>query len=74
MEDLSSLEISRAQIWQWSKHGTILNNGEVVNNELIKKVIELESEEIHLELQASIQNDKSLLEQEEFLVISKLYF
>ena len=36
LEDLSSLEISRAQIWQWRRHKILLDNGDIVNDELLK--------------------------------------
>lgn len=38
MEDLATLEISRAQTWQWLHHGIKLDDGTEVTEELIKKL------------------------------------
>ncbi len=37
MEDLATLEISRAQVWQWLYHGVTLTNGQKVTEQLIKQ-------------------------------------
>ncbi|MFZ4762708.1 MAG: malate synthase A [Alphaproteobacteria bacterium] len=42
MEDAATAEISRAQLWQWLKHGVILTEGMAVNREFIEKTIEAE--------------------------------
>lgn len=44
MEDLATLEISRAQVWQWKNYGVVLDDWEVVNDELIRDVFEKEQE------------------------------
>lgn len=44
MEDLATLEISRAQVWQWKNYGVILDDWDVVNDELISDVFEKEQE------------------------------
>ncbi len=42
MEDLATLEISRAQIWQWLHHKVVLDSGEPVNRNLVEIVFEEE--------------------------------
>jgi malate synthase len=39
MEDAATAEISRAQVWQWRKHGATLDGGRVVDAALIEQVI-----------------------------------
>jgi malate synthase len=39
MEDAATAEISRAQVWQWRKHGATLDDGRVVDAPLIERVI-----------------------------------
>ncbi|MDH4469145.1 MAG: hypothetical protein QE271_13885 [Bacteriovoracaceae bacterium] len=46
MEDLATLEISRAQVWQWLHHKIKLDSGETVNKELLSKVFEEELNKI----------------------------
>lgn len=50
MEDLATLEISRAQTWQWLHHGITLESGEVVTKELINKLFDEELVQIKKEL------------------------
>ncbi len=50
MEDLATLEISRAQTWQWLYHGITLDTGETVNESLIKDLFNDELEKISNEL------------------------
>jgi malate synthase len=40
MEDAATAEISRAQIWQWRKHGAHLEDGRPVNSTLIRAVLD----------------------------------
>ncbi len=42
LEDLATLEISRAQVWQWLHHGITLESGEVVTKELVLKLFDEE--------------------------------
>jgi malate synthase len=42
MEDLATLEISRAQTWQWLYHEVELEDGEKVSKQLIKQIFEEE--------------------------------
>jgi len=44
MEDLATLEISRAQVWQWLYHQVKLDDGTLVTAELIKKIFSEELE------------------------------
>ncbi|MCB9093520.1 MAG: malate synthase A [Halobacteriovoraceae bacterium] len=46
MEDLATLEISRAQTWQWLHHKITLDSGEQVNQTLIKRLFEEEFQNI----------------------------
>jgi malate synthase len=39
MEDAATAEISRAQVWQWVRHGARLNDGRQVTAELVKQTI-----------------------------------
>jgi malate synthase len=40
MEDAATAEISRAQVWQWTKHGAKLEDGRPVTPELVKQTIQ----------------------------------
>ncbi len=42
MEDAATAEISRAQIWQWIRHGAKLDDGRVVDAELCRAVLDEE--------------------------------
>lgn len=46
MEDLATLEISRAQIWQWLHHKVVLDDGPVVDEALIRKTFDEELQRI----------------------------
>lgn len=46
MEDLATLEISRAQTWQWLHHGIALDDGQQVTRELIEQVFDEELDNI----------------------------
>jgi len=46
MEDLATLEISRAQVWQWLHHKIQLTSGEVVTKSLIENIFAEESARI----------------------------
>jgi malate synthase len=39
MEDAATAEISRAQVWQWLRHGATLKDGRVVDRALCEKLI-----------------------------------
>jgi malate synthase len=46
MEDAATAEISRTQIWQWLHHGVPLQEGPVVTVELVRRVIDEETNRI----------------------------
>jgi len=58
MEDLATLEISRAQTWQWMNHQVRLNDGTVVTKELIQQVFDQELQKINKELQQMCFGEK----------------
>jgi malate synthase len=39
MEDAATAEICRAQVWQWLRHGSRLDNGRTVTEELVRATI-----------------------------------
>ncbi len=53
MEDLATLEISRAQVWQWLHHRVKLDDGTEVNPSLVEKLFDEECEKILVDLQVS---------------------
>lgn len=50
MEDLATLEISRAQTWQWLRHAVVLDDGPPVTRELVLRVFAEEATRIEGEL------------------------
>lgn len=42
MEDLATLEISRAQIWQWIHHRVAMSDGRLINRELVDSMFDEE--------------------------------
>ena len=50
MEDLATLEISRAQIWQWLHNSVVLDDGIEVTKELVQRVFEEELQKIEEEI------------------------
>ena len=53
MEDAATAEISRAQIWQWIRHGAKLNDGRVVTADLFKALLDEEMAGLRQVLPAS---------------------
>jgi len=39
MEDAATAEISRALAWQWLHHGVVLDDGQKVTKELLRRII-----------------------------------
>ena len=39
MEDAATAEICRAQLWQWIRHGTLLDDGRPVTRELVSALL-----------------------------------
>ncbi|MFO7567746.1 MAG: malate synthase A [Enhygromyxa sp.] len=50
MEDAATAEISRAQVWQWRRHGAALDDGRVVDADLIRKIVAEEMQTIRAEV------------------------
>ena len=46
MEDAATAEISRTQIWQWVRHGASLNDGRVIDAEMVRATIPQQLEKI----------------------------
>jgi len=46
MEDAATAEISRAQIWQWVRHGACLEDGRTVTADLVREVLDEETAKI----------------------------
>jgi malate synthase len=40
MEDAATAEISRAQVWQWIRHGSLLSDGRTITPDLVRGVID----------------------------------
>ncbi|MEM0962607.1 MAG: malate synthase A [Bacteroidota bacterium] len=57
MEDLATLEISRAQVWQWRARGVTLDSGETVTDDLVARVFDQEVERIAAELADAFSGD-----------------
>jgi malate synthase len=57
MEDLATLEISRAQVWQWLHHRIELEDGTKVSKELVNKLFEEETVKILREFIEEGQTD-----------------
>jgi malate synthase len=50
MEDAATAEISRAQVWQWVRHGETLDDGRPVTPDLVRALAESELERIRGEI------------------------
>ena len=46
MEDAATVEISRTQIWQWRHHGVALDDGQVVDEALVRRIMSEEMKAI----------------------------
>mgnify|MGYP002783562476 CR=1 FL=1 len=51
MEDAATAEIARAQLWQWTRTGALLDDGQAVSHELVERL--LQDELIKLQSNAS---------------------
>lgn len=60
MEDLATLEISRAQVWQWHKHQIKLESGEQVTTTLIEQIFQQELVKILNEVPAEFHQKFNL--------------
>ncbi len=50
MEDAATAEISRAQVWQWVRHGARLDDGRVVTRELVHTIQREEMQRIRTDV------------------------
>ncbi|MFN8277528.1 MAG: malate synthase A [Chitinophagales bacterium] len=48
MEDAATAEISRTQVWQWIKNGSVLNDGRTITYALFKEILPSELEQIKI--------------------------
>jgi malate synthase len=46
MEDAATAEISRAELWQWIRHGALLDDGRAVTAALFRDIVAEEMETI----------------------------
>ncbi len=46
MEDAATAEISRAQVWQWLRHGAVLDDGRPVDADLVQRLLGEEMDRI----------------------------
>jgi malate synthase len=53
MEDAATAEISRAQLWQWRKHGAAITDGPKIDDALLKRLFAEEMEKIRGEVGAA---------------------
>ena len=65
MEDLATLEISRAQVWQWIHHHVLLNDDIAVDRELVARIFDEELEKIESDFLADLEIlDSSVMEEQ----------
>src|SRR5882757_3858915 len=46
MEDAATAEISRAQIWQWVRHGQKLDDGRLITKDLVRQIVREENDKV----------------------------
>jgi malate synthase len=46
MEDAATAEISRAQVWQWVRHGQTLQDGRPVTKEFVREIVREEQDKV----------------------------
>ncbi len=61
MEDLATLEISRAQTHQWLRHGIALDSGEAVTEALVRRLFAEEKERLLIDLCDTLGHDCATL-------------
>jgi malate synthase len=73
MEDLATLEISRAQTWQWLYHGVTLDDGETVSRALVSRVLDQEFKNILADIKEDLRNGPAseLQREEAALIVAK---
>jgi len=50
MEDAATAEISRAQVWQWVRHGQTLSDGRLITRELVREVVREELDKVKAQM------------------------
>ena len=50
MEDAATAEISRAQLWQWIKHGVSLNTGQTITSDMVSALCDEELDKVESEI------------------------
>ena len=48
MEDAATAEISRTQVWQWRRHGAKLDDGRLIDDDLIRETLGQELEKVSM--------------------------
>lgn len=71
MEDLATLEISRAQIWQWLRHRVALDDGTPVTTELVKRVFAEELGKIEDEVRSALTGRPAAILEHELAAFRK---
>ncbi len=71
MEDLATLEISRAQVWQWLRHNVKLDDGTPVTRELIRRVFDEELGKIVQEVRDAYRGRPEALVEKEIGLFQK---
>ena len=71
MEDLATLEISRAQLWQWLHHQIVLDDGMMVTESLVKTVFNEELAKILTEVTQGQEQFKKAKETVEKMFLEK---
>jgi malate synthase len=46
MEDAATAEICRAQVWQWLRHGAVMDDGQPVTPALVRERLELQADKL----------------------------
>jgi len=50
MEDAATAEISRAQVWQWVRHGQSLQDGRAITKEFVRQIVQEENDKVKAQI------------------------
>ena len=67
MEDAATAEISRSQVWQWVRNGTVLTDGTVVTAELVRRIMDEEMETLGADFQPAREIFEKVALDEEYV-------
>ena len=67
MEDAATAEISRSQVWQWVRNGTVLTDGTVVTAELVRRIMDEEMEALGADFQPAREIFEKVALDDEFV-------